>query len=137
MEMCQVCNKLKDNHNRNEVNNCKKILNERNRHTRSWLRFRKIGEILDKYEEMTPIAIAEELEMEGIKTTHWTIDRCRREILEINPHLRWDSKMKVFYRKFARNSSLSQNKGEITSTEATTTDGNVSNLLTKDSAYLN
>ena len=137
MEMCEVCGLAKDNHEGEKLLFCKKILKERNKHTRSWLRFRKIGEIIDKYEEISSIALAEELELDGIKTSYWTIDRTRREILELNPHVAWDSNMKVFYRKFARNSSLSQNKGEIASTETTTTDGNVSNLLTKDKEYLN
>jgi len=85
------------------------------------------------------ISIHENMSMseiiEGIKTSFWTIERSRNEILELNPLIGWDSNMKLFYLK--SNSSLSQNKGEIASTETTTTDGNVSNLLTKDKEYLN
>jgi len=135
MEMCQVCGLAKDNHEGEKLLFCKKILKERNKHTLSWLRFRKIGDLIEKYCELSSVALAERLVEEGIKTSFWTIERTRKEILELNPLIGWDSNMKLFYLK--RNSSLSQNKGEITSTEATTTDRTVSNLLTKDSAYLN
>jgi len=134
--MCIVCGKANVVHQGKQLEYCKKIRNEMNRHTKSWLRFRKIGDLIEKYYELSSVALAERLEIEeGIKTSFWTIERSRKQILELNPRIAWDSKMKVFYLK--RNSSLSQNKGEIASTETTTTDGNVSNLLTKDSAYFN
>jgi len=136
MEMCQVCGLAKDNHEGEKLLFCKKILKERNKHTRSWLRFRKIGDLIEKYCELSSVALAERLEIEeGIKTSFWTIERSRKEILELNPLVGWDSKMKLFYLK--QNSSLSQNKGVIVSTETTTAEGNVSGLLTKDNAYLN
>ncbi len=134
--MCIVCGKADVIHQGKQLEYCKKIRNEMNRHTKSWLRFRKIGHLIEKYVELSSVALAERLEIEeGIKTSFWTIERSRKEILELNPLIGWDPNMKLFYLK--RNSSLSQNKGEIASTETTTTDGNVSNLLTKDKEYLN
>jgi len=131
--MCQVCSRTKDKHTNEERDSCKKIINQRNRHTRSWLRLRKIGPLIEKYYELSSVALAERLEMEeGIKTSFWTIERSRNEILEVNSRIGWDSNSKQFYLQ----NSLSQNKGEITSTEATI-DGNVLNLPTKDKEYLN
>lgn len=117
-----MCGRPRFYHSGIEAKKClSKGENKRERVRRlSWLRIRKAGEIIREFRMCTKIRVAEALEEEGIPTSHWIMDKITPNILELNPDIEYNKKLKQFYVYTIVDEdsfSLSKN-GESTSNEA-------------------